>query len=182
MQSGMKGVMFTISITVILSTFVLGQVTAPALAQTTPIPNNLIKRDFSFNYNQHLTARTGNDVVCGDHICAPGEWTKLQENLNHAQIVNSGTNSTTTMTTSANSTSMSSSNSSMEMPTNSTTQASMNDTQIPSSSPVPSTPAPIPTPPMIPSFVCTEVKADLGNSTISSNVTAKIMSDLGCNS
>jgi hypothetical protein len=40
---------------------------------------------------------------------------------------------------------------------------------------------PISTPSLTPSFVCTAVKAALGNSTISPSVTAKVLSDLGCN-
>lgn len=152
------------SITAIVITFVFGSVT-PVLAQTAPATSNLVKRDYSYLNDQHTTARFGNDRVCGDHICAPGEWAKLQENLNQAQISHTQTNSTkaisistgTTMTASANTTS-----------------------QIPSQ-PVPPVPAPIPTPPSGPSSVCIAVKAVLGNSVVPSTTVAKIMADLGCN-
>src|SRR5690348_17613550 len=84
MQSDIKTVLFTISLSAVVIALVLGSV-APALAQTAPATNGLVKRDYSYANDQHLTARFGNDKVCGDHLCAPGEWTKLQENLNQAQ-------------------------------------------------------------------------------------------------
>ncbi len=48
--------------------------------------NALIKRDYYYLNDQHLTARYGNTIVCGDHICAPGEWEKLQVQLTAAQL------------------------------------------------------------------------------------------------
>ena len=54
----------------------------------TPSANALTKRDFYYLNDQHLTARFGDTTVCGDHICAPGEFTKMQEHLNGAQIGN----------------------------------------------------------------------------------------------
>ena len=172
MRSGIKSVILAISIITMLMAFVLGPV-APALAQTTPATANLVKRDFSSTDNQHLTASSGNDVVCGDHLCAPGEWTQLQENLNRAQISHSAINSTKTISLSSNATMQISTNSTMHVSTNATSQ-------IPSPYPVQPTPVPIPTPPSTPSYVCTAVKIALGNSTVSSSVAAKVMSDLGC--
>ncbi|MHB8547092.1 MAG: hypothetical protein ACYDAJ_10040 [Nitrosotalea sp.] len=174
MRSGIKNVMLTISIITMLLTFVLGQV-APALAQTIPATANLVKRDFSSTDNQHLTASSGNDIVCGDHLCAPGEWTKLQENLNQAQISHSAINSTKTISLSSNST--------MQVSTNSTMHISANTTsQIPPPYPVQPVPVPTPTPPSTPSYVCTAVNIALGNSTVLSSVVTKVMSDLGCTS
>lgn len=151
------------SIAAIVITFVFGSVT-PVLAQTVPTTSNLVKRDYSYLNDQHTTARFGNNRVCGDHICAPGEWAKLQENLNQAQITHPPTNSTKTVSIS----------------TSTTMTVSANTTQIPSQ-PVPPTPAPIPTPPPGPSAVCIAVKAVLGNSVVPSTTVAKIMADLGCN-
>ena len=163
MKSNVKAVLLTISIAAIVIAFISGSVT-PVLAQTAPTTSNLVKRDYSYSNDQHLTARFGNDRVCGDHLCAPGEWTKLQENLNQAQIARTSTNSTKTVSISANT----------------TMTVSANTTQIPSQ-PVPPTPAPIPTPPSGPSAVCIAVKAVLGNSVVPSTTVTKIMADLGCN-
>ncbi|MDE1813542.1 MAG: hypothetical protein KGH87_02985 [Thaumarchaeota archaeon] len=171
MRSGIKSVILAISVITMLMAFVLGPV-APALAQTTPATANLVKRDFSSTDNQHLTASSGNHVVCGDHLCAPGEWTQLQENLNQAQISHSAINSTKTISLPSNAT--------MQISANSTMPVSTNATKIPSPYPVQPTPVPIPTPPSTPSYVCTAVKIALGNSTVSSSVAAKVMSDLGC--
>lgn len=152
------------SISAIVITFITGSVT-PVLAQTAPTTSNLVKRDYSYLNDQHTTARFGNSKVCGDHMCVPGEWVKLQGNLNQAQITHPPTNSTKTVS----------------IPTNTTMTASANTTsQIPSQ-PVPPVPAPIPTPPSGPSAVCIAVKAVLGNSVVPSTTVAKIMADLGCN-
>ncbi len=178
MQSGIKGTILVMSVTTILLTLVMGQVAPPALAQTTSAMDNLIKRDFSFGGNQHLTASSGNTIVCGDHICAPGEWTMLQDDLNHNQIIHSATNSTMSM--SSNSTIQTSTNSTMSMSGNSTMKMSNSTSPIPPPYPMPPTHVPIPSPPSISPVVCSKVKADLANSTISLGVTAKILSDLGC--
>ncbi len=177
MQSGIKSILLTLSIAAILLTFVLGQV-APVLAQTTTPVGNLVKRSFTSGGNQHLTASSGNTAVCGDHLCAPGEWTKMQEELNKNQIVRSGENSTNTMST--NSTVQTSTNSTMQVSTNSTMNMA-NTSPIPPPYPISSTPAPTPSPPSISPIVCSKIKADLANSTsISLSLTAKILSDLGC--
>lgn len=166
MQSDIKTVLLAISLTAVVIALVLGSIT-PVLAQTTPATSGLVKRDYSYANDQHLTARFGNDKVCGDHLCAPGEWTKLQENLNQAQIVHPPTNTTKVVS----------------MPTNTTTMAPATNTtsQIPST-PVPPTPAPIPTPQIEPSAVCVAVKTVLANSTVPSTTITRIMADLGCTS
>lgn len=177
MQSGIKSTILAISVTSMFLILVVGQVAPPALAQTTTAMDNLIKRDFSFGGNQHLTASSGNTIVCGDHICAPGEWTMLQDNLNHDQIVRSA-NSTNAMST--NSTMTVSTNSMIQMSGNSTMKMSNSTSPIPPPYPMPPTPTPLPTPPSISPVVCSKVKTDLANSTISLGMTAKILSDLGC--
>jgi len=51
-----------------------------------PSASALIKRDYTAPNDQPLTATYGgNFVVCGDHICGPGEYTKMQQVLNQAQ-------------------------------------------------------------------------------------------------
>ena len=165
MQSSIKTVLLAISVAAIVITSVIGSV-SPVLAQTTNATNNLVKRDYSYANDQHLTARFGNDKVCGDHLCAPGEWTKLQDNLNQAQIVHSPTNTTTVMPVS----------------TNNTTMASTNNTSPMQSPPVPPTPAPIPVPQVEPSAICVAVKTVLANSTVPSTTITRIMADLGCTS
>jgi hypothetical protein len=161
LQSSVKITLLTVTILTIMVTLVSSQV-APALAQTTPTPSNLEKRNYSYLDDQHLTARFGNSKVCGDHLCAPGEWSNLQQNLNHAQISHPAnatkpakvpTQPITSSTVSVNSTTIQSKN--MTLPT------------------------PIPAPPTVSSSICATVKAVLGNST-ASNIVAKIMNDLGC--
>lgn len=163
MQSDVKTVLLTLSLTAVVIALVLGSV-APVSAQTAPATNGLVKRDYSYANDQHLTARFGNDKVCGDHLCAPGEWTKLQENLNQAQIVHPSTNSTKSVSVSTSTT----------VATNATLQMQ--------SPPVPPTPAPIPTPPSGPSTVCVKIKAVLADSTVPSTTVTRIMADLGCTS
>ena len=63
-----------------------------------PASNALIQRDYSYLNDNHITVRTGNTKVCGDHLCAPGEWDKLQAQLNSAQLGNQTKGSTTTTT------------------------------------------------------------------------------------
>ena len=165
MQSDIKTVLLTISLAAVVIVLVLGSV-VPALAQTAPTTSNLVKRDYSYVNDQHLTARFGNNKVCGDHLCATGEWTKLQENLNQAQIVHSPTNTKT-----------------VSVSTNTTMTASTNATSQIQSPPVPpTTPAPIPTPKVEPSAICVAVKTVLANSTVPSTTVTRIMADLGCTS
>lgn len=62
-----------------------------------PASNALIQRDFSYLNDNHKTVLTGDTTVCGDHICAPGEWDKLQASLAAAQMGNqTGRNQTHT--------------------------------------------------------------------------------------
>ena len=165
MQSDIKTVLLTLSLTAVVIALVLGSI-VPVSAQTAPATNGLVKRDYSYANDQHLTARFGNDKVCGDHLCAPGEWTKLQENLNQAQIVHPSTNTTKVTPVSSNTTTMA--------PANNTSQIQ--------SPPVPPTPAPIPTPQIEPSAICVAVKTVLANSTVPSTTITRIMADLGCTS
>jgi hypothetical protein len=51
-----------------------------------PSANALTKRDYTAPNDQPLTfTYGGNFVVCGDHICGPGEYTKMQQELSQDQ-------------------------------------------------------------------------------------------------
>ncbi len=71
---------------------------ASVAVSTIPASKALIQRDFSYLNDNHLTVRTGNTKVCGDHLCAAGEWDKLQTSINSAQL-GKGTQGTTPTTT-----------------------------------------------------------------------------------
>jgi hypothetical protein len=73
---------------------------------TVPAASALEKRNFAYLNDNHLTARYGNAAVCGDHMCAPGEWNKLQASLTAAQLgYQGGRNGTQTSATNTTSTS-----------------------------------------------------------------------------
>ncbi len=51
-----------------------------------PSANALTKRDYTAPNDQPLTfTYGGNFVVCGDHICGPGEYSQIQQELSQAQ-------------------------------------------------------------------------------------------------
>lgn len=153
MHYNARKIIFAVSVITILITSVLGQ--------TIPASGMLEKRNYAYLTDQHLTARLGNSKVCGDHMCVAGEWSKLQENLNKAQIGH-GSEKNFTKTTPS-------------------TTAKVNSTSSATpAQPVQPVPTPIPTPPVTPYSVCKAVKETLANSTVSSDVVAKIMTDLSC--
>ena len=80
---------------------------ASVAVSTIPASNALIQRDYSYLNDQQITVRYGNTKVCGDHMCAPGEWDKLQTSISTAQQGKQTGNATTTtaapMTSSASS-------------------------------------------------------------------------------
>ncbi len=80
---------------------------ASVAASTIPASNALIQRDFTYLNDQQKTVRYGETGVCGDHLCAPGEWDKLQASIATAQQGKQTGNATTTtaapMTSSASS-------------------------------------------------------------------------------
>ena len=89
-------------------------------------------------------------MVCGDHMCAPGEWDKLQESLTSAQLgYQGGRNATQTST--IPSTSQSS---------NATSTSNM---------PMGVTPK-----------LCASVKTVLLSSAVSTSVIDEVLADLGC--
>lgn len=176
MQCDGRKIIFVISIMAILMTSALGQIIPASGYQ-------LEKRDFTILHDQHLTVRTGNTMICGNHICQPGEWNKLTENLNTAQIAHgSAKHFPRTSSIPAQNYNPAYSVSNPYAPqTPSTPQTSVPITT-PSPTPpsTPPIPVPIPTPSPVPYSVCQTVNATLTNSTISSNVIAKILTQLGC--
>jgi hypothetical protein len=51
-----------------------------------PSANALTKRDYTAPNDQPITATNGgNFVVCGNHICGPGEYARMQQELSQAQ-------------------------------------------------------------------------------------------------
>ncbi len=78
--------------------FVTAVVIASVVGSTFPA-NALIQRDYNYLNDKHVTARYGNTAVCGDHMCAPGEWNKLQQQLTSAQLGYQGGRNATSTTT-----------------------------------------------------------------------------------
>jgi len=170
MQCDGRKIIFVISIMAILTTSVLGQIIPASGYQ-------LEKRDFSILHDQHLTVRTGNTMICGNHMCQPGEWNKLSENLNTAQIIH-GSAKHFPRTSSIPAQNYNS--------TYSVSNPYAPQTSVPITTPTPTPPStppiptPIPTPSPVPYSVCQTVNATLTNSTISTNIIAKILAQLGC--
>ncbi len=76
---------------------------------TIPASNALIQRNYNYVNDNPLTVLTGDTKVCGDHLCSPGEWSKLQQHLAAVQMGNqTGVNtiSSTPKTLSTTTTSM----------------------------------------------------------------------------
>lgn len=127
-------------ITAVLMTSIVVIPAATALTQRT-----------AFNDNHYTASRPGGSQrICGDHVCAPGEFDKMQQALSQAQMT--GKNAPATPTT----------------PTTPTP---------PTTTPTPPTP---PTTTMPAMSVCPTVKATLTNAGVSSTVIAKVLADLGC--
>ncbi len=59
----------------ILALIMIASVTIFAI----PESNALTKRDYSVRNDAPITASTGNTKVCGNHICAPGEWNRTHD-------------------------------------------------------------------------------------------------------
>jgi hypothetical protein len=54
-------------------------------AVTIPAASALTSRS-SFNDNHYTALYPGGPRICGDHICAPGEYDKMQQDLAQAQM------------------------------------------------------------------------------------------------
>src|SRR5713226_6782280 len=77
--------------------------------ETLPVANALTSRS-SFNDNHYTSLYPGGPRICGDHVCSPGEYDKMQQELAQAQMkgkpgTTPSTPPTTTPTTTTSSTS-----------------------------------------------------------------------------
>lgn len=76
--------------------FVTAVVMTPIVGSTIPTSSALMQGDFASQHDSHQTVLTGNTKVCGDHLCAPGEWEKLQAQIAQGQLGNHTGNVTQT--------------------------------------------------------------------------------------
>ena len=80
-----------------LALFVTAVLMTSIAAVTLPAASALTSRS-SFNDNHYTALYPGGPRICGDHICAPGEYDKMQQALGQAQMKGK-TGSTTPSTT-----------------------------------------------------------------------------------
>jgi hypothetical protein len=80
-----------------LALFVTAVLMTSIAAVTIPAASALTSRS-SFNDNHYTALYPGGPRICGDHVCAPGEYDKMQQALAQAQMKGK-TGSTTPSTT-----------------------------------------------------------------------------------
>jgi hypothetical protein len=68
-----------------LALFVTAVLMTSIAAVTIPAASALTNRS-SFNDNHYTALYPGGPRICGDHVCAPGEYDKMQEALAQAQM------------------------------------------------------------------------------------------------
>ena len=68
-----------------LALFVTAVLMTSIAAVTIPAASALTSRS-SFNDNHYTALYPGGPRICGDHICAPGEYDKMQQELAQAQM------------------------------------------------------------------------------------------------
>ena len=68
-----------------LAVFVTAVLMTSIAAVTIPAASALTSRS-SFNDNHYTALYPGGPRICGDHICAPGEYDKMQQELAQAQM------------------------------------------------------------------------------------------------
>ncbi|MGI0026683.1 MAG: hypothetical protein ACREAD_02440 [Nitrosopumilaceae archaeon] len=68
-----------------LAVFVTAVLMTSIAAVTIPAASALTSRS-SFNDNHYTANYPGGPRICGDHMCAPGEYDKMQEALAQAQM------------------------------------------------------------------------------------------------
>lgn len=123
--------------------------------------NALVQRDWSYGFDDNIrVARWGNNLVCGDHMCAPGEWDQLQAKLTASQLGYQGGRNATNPS---------------EVPSTPTT------TTTPST--VPSTTTTAPAPQMqngVTPKLCSAVKDVLSSAGVTDSAINAVMADLGC--
>ena|SRR5689334_11665973 len=80
-----------------LALFVTAVLMTSIAAVTIPAASALTSRS-SFNDNHYTALYPGGPRICGDHVCAPGEYDKMQQDLAQAQMKGkTGTTGSTTM-------------------------------------------------------------------------------------
>jgi hypothetical protein len=80
-----------------LALFVTAVLMTSIAAVTIPAASALTSRS-SFNDNHYTALYPGGPRICGDHVCAPGEYDKMQQDLAQAQMKGkTGTTGQTTM-------------------------------------------------------------------------------------
>ncbi len=137
-----------------LALFVTAVLMTSIVAVSIPAASALTSRT-SFNDNHYTALYPGGPKICGDHICAPGEYDKMQQELAKAQMKGKGGTKPTPPATT---------------PTPPTTPPTT----------MPSTNTNATTTTMPSTSVCPTVKATLTNAGYTSTVIAKVMADLGC--
>jgi len=136
----------------------LTAVVASFVVASIPASYALVQRDWSYGFNDNeITARYGNTKVCGDHMCAPGEWTQLQDKLTAAQLGNQGGRNATQTTT---------------------TPITTPPSTIPSTPTINATSTQMPT--GVTPKLCSAVKDILSSTGVSSSTISQVMADLGC--
>jgi hypothetical protein len=138
-----------------LALFVTAVLMTSIAAVAIPAASALTSRT-NFNDNHYTALYPGGPRICGDHICAPGEYDKMQQALAQAQM--KGKTGSTAPSTPG-------------MVGASTTPA-MNGTS--------TTPAMNGTSTTTAMSVCDSVKAILTTAGTSPDVMAKVMADLSC--
>jgi hypothetical protein len=68
-----------------LALFVTAVLVTSIAAVTIPAANALTSRS-SFNDNHYTALYPGGPRICGDHLCAPGEYDKMQQAIAQAQM------------------------------------------------------------------------------------------------
>ena len=79
-----------------LALFVTAVLMTSIAAVTIPAASALTSRS-NFNDNHYTALYPGGPRICGDHVCAPGEYDKMQQDLAQAQM--KGKTGTTAPTT-----------------------------------------------------------------------------------
>ena len=147
-----------------LALFVTAILMTSIVAVSIPAASALTSRS-NFNDNHYTALYSGGPRICGDHICAPGEYDKMQQALAQAQMKGKGGNTTPSTPSTPPATTPSNNNETTTMPMNNTaTTTPMNNT----ATTMPST------------SVCDSVRAILTDAGESSTIIAKVMADLGC--
>ena len=136
--------------------FLVAVVVASFAGANLPASNALITRDYAYLNDNHLTALYGNTMVCGDHMCAPGEWDKLQADLTAAQLGHQGGRNATQTS---------------EVPATPPPTTPPSSTTTPPSTTMPTGVTP---------KLCAAVKDILSSTGVSTSVISQVMADLGC--